>query len=270
MEFLTLMDNIVYGEVLTAEHGLSFIIKAGNKKILFDTGQTGAIVHNAGYLDEDLETIDFVILSHGHYDHCGGLESFLAINHTAKVYLKSQAVMEKYSRDYREIGLKLKKPFADYPNEFIFIDQDYEIAPGIKLVANINEYAESFDSKSSFFIKNDRNYIMDPFQDELFLLLTENAKHYLFTGCSHKGILNIIKTASSLIHGESIEFVAGGMHFSSKIVNILDQYIEQFEALNVKHLYVNHCTGIEGYLKLKTTTQLDTTYAFTGFRYEEI
>ena len=268
MEFLTLMDNIVYGEVLTAEHGLSFLIKTGDQKILFDTGQTGAILHNANYLDEDLETVDMVVLSHGHYDHCGGLESFLKVNHTAKIYLKSKAVEAKFRRDYSDIGFHLQKPLSEYPNEFVFIDDNYEIASGILLVGQINKYTETFDSKDSFFVKEDQNYIMDPFEDELFLLISEQDKHYLFTGCSHKGILNIIKSASEIIENAPIELVAGGMHFNSKIVNILDQYIGQFELLNVRHFYANHCTGIEGYVKLKNSTKVDINYAFTGFRYE--
>ncbi|MBF4691839.1 MBL fold metallo-hydrolase [Fusibacter ferrireducens] len=269
MEFLTLMDNIVYGEVLTAEHGLSFLIKAGGKKILFDTGQTGAILHNASYLNEELETVDLVVLSHGHYDHCGGLESFLKVNHTAKIYLKSKAMEKKYRRDYSSVGFELQKPLSEYPNEFIFIEDNVEIAPGILLVGHINKYVETFDSMDSFFVKEDQNYIMDPFQDELFMIISEKDKHYLFTGCSHKGILNIIKSSLELLEDAPLEFVAGGMHFNGKIVNVLDQYIEQFERLNVKHFYVNHCTGIEGYMKFKNRLNTDVTYAFTGFRYEE-
>ena len=85
MELITLVDNLVYGEGLTGEHGSSFLIKTKGKTILFDTGQTNAFINNAAYLAEDLSEVDFVILSHGHYDHCGGLEAFLALNQTATI-----------------------------------------------------------------------------------------------------------------------------------------------------------------------------------------
>lgn len=269
MEFTTLIDNIVYGEVLTAEHDLSFLVKAHNKTILFDTGQTGAILKNAEYLDEDLETVDYVVLSHGHYDHCGGLESFLSINSKAKVFMKSKAIEDKFRKDYKSIGFKLQKKISDYPNEFIFIDEDTEIAPGVWLMADICQYRDSFSSNESLFIKIDNHYVSDPFQDELFMLIEESGKNHLFTGCSHKGILNIIKTASEALSGAPIETVAGGMHINTGILNEIDGYLNQFDSLNVKNLFVNHCTGIEGYFKLRSNLSLNVHYAFTGFKYSE-
>ena len=128
MEIVTLIENLVYKGSLKAEHGLSVLIKTGGYKILFDVGQTGAFLDNAGSLGEDLRDVDFIILSHGHYDHTGGLENILEINKTAKVIMKKSIVEEKYSNSVgkmREIGFKLRDRYRSYPNEFILLEGDY-------------------------------------------------------------------------------------------------------------------------------------------------
>ena len=91
MKLVTLMENTTGREDLTCEHGLSLYIEACGKKILFDAGQTGAFADNAQKLGVDLKSVDLAILSHGHYDHSGGLMRFLQINDTAKVYVHKDA-----------------------------------------------------------------------------------------------------------------------------------------------------------------------------------
>lgn len=271
MELVTLIDNVVYGEGLTGEHGSSFLIKIKGKKILFDTGQTSAFIKNAGYLAEDLTDVDMVVLSHGHYDHCGGLEAFLSINHTAKIYLKPKAFGIKLSiHDNIEhfIGFKLSKPISAYSNEFILIEEDVEIMDDIHLIANINTYTHDLVDTSKFFVKDTMNLVQDPFNDELFLLAKEGEKTFLFTGCSHKGILNILKTAFEKNGHKDIQYIFGGMHFSGYLLRHLDQYLMQFKHFGIEGLYVNHCTGIDGYFRLKIKFPQKVHYAFTGFHVE--
>lgn len=271
MELVTLIDNLVYGEGLIGEHGSSFLIKTRNKKILFDTGQTSAIITNAMYLAEDLTDVDFVILSHGHYDHCGGLEAFLEINKTATIYLKPKAFNEKISlRDNIEhfIGFKLKKPLSEYSNSFILLEEDTEIAEGIEIIANIHTYTHDLVDTARFFVKDDNNLVQDQFNDELFLFIKEGEQAFLFTGCSHKGILNILKTAYEKNAHKDIQYVFGGMHFNGELLRHLDQYLMQFKHFGIKSFYVNHCTGIDGYFRLKLKFPQKVNYAFTGFHVE--
>lgn len=271
MELVTLIDNLVYGEGLIGEHGSSFLIKTHGKKILFDTGQTKAFVANASYLAEDLSDVDYVILSHGHFDHCGGLEAFLAINQTATIYLKPKAFGEKLTitnEIQHFIGFKLKNPVGDYPNAFVLLDDDTEISEGIKLITNIHVYSNDLVDTSKFFVKDSMNLIQDPFADELFMLITEGKKNFLFTGCSHKGILNILKTAFEKNNHRNIHYVFGGMHFSGELLRHLDQHLMQFSRFGIEGIYVNHCTGIDGYYRLKIKFPQKVNYAFTGFQVE--
>ena len=86
----TLVENAVYGRSLQAEHGLSLLIESEGYKILFDTGQSDLFIRNAALLDIDIAEVDFLILSHGHSDHTGGLRHFLAINKKASVICKQE------------------------------------------------------------------------------------------------------------------------------------------------------------------------------------
>src|SRR5665648_658871 len=104
MKILTLIENLVYKQGLVAEHGLAIYLETENRKILFDTGQTGLFLQNAQKLGVDIEDIDTLILSHGHYDHTGGLYPFLEKNSKAKVYAKSSIFTPKYHGPNRFIG----------------------------------------------------------------------------------------------------------------------------------------------------------------------
>ena len=90
MKLTTLIDNYVEKASLYAEHGLSILIDTGIVKILFDTGQSDNFIHNAEVLGIDLKEIDFVVLSHGHFDHTGGLYPFLQLNKKAKIICKKE------------------------------------------------------------------------------------------------------------------------------------------------------------------------------------
>ena len=105
MKIVTLMENTTCREDLCCEHGLSLYLESGKYKILFDAGQSCAFAENAEKLGISLDQVDFCVLSHGHYDHSGGLGKFLEINQTAKVYVSQWAFEPHYETDGRYIGV---------------------------------------------------------------------------------------------------------------------------------------------------------------------
>ena len=105
MKIWTLLENTRQAEAFTAEHGLSLYIETARRRILLDTGQTGAFAANAAALGVDLAAVDTAVLSHGHYDHGGGLERFLALNRTAPLYLSRHAFEAHYHGPEKYIGL---------------------------------------------------------------------------------------------------------------------------------------------------------------------
>ena len=109
MRIVSLVDNISERSDIGSEHGLSFYIETTNHKILFDLGASALFSKNAEILGIDLELVDTVIISHGHYDHGGGLKHFMTINQKAKIYIKKEAFLDYYSIkedgfEYIEIG----------------------------------------------------------------------------------------------------------------------------------------------------------------------
>jgi 7,8-dihydropterin-6-yl-methyl-4-(beta-D-ribofuranosyl)aminobenzene 5'-phosphate synthase len=91
MKIITLVENTCGAENCIAEHGLSIYIETEKHKLLLDTGQTDAVVKNAEDLGIDLTAVDTVILSHGHYDHSGGILPFSELNHTAQIIMQKKA-----------------------------------------------------------------------------------------------------------------------------------------------------------------------------------
>lgn len=246
MEVLTLVDNVVYGEGLLAEHGLSFLIKHNNKNILFGTGKSGALLHNASTLGVDLTDVHYVVISQI-YDHLEGLVAFLEINQSAIIYLTEDVFSRKH--------------FQGYPNQFVFLKRDSWIRPDVQLIVNINQYGSD---ESNYHIKREPNSRPST---ELFMVISEGKKHVIFTGCSSKGILNVIKTAHGKLK-EKIYAVCGGMHFTGDILHELDYHLDKLHDFGIKKIYTNHCTGIDGYLRIKTKLNASVHYAFTGYHFE--
>lgn len=277
MEIVTLIENLVYRRDLKAEHGLSFLIKTNNYKILFDVGQTGAVLDNAKLMGEDLKDVDFIILSHGHDDHTGGLEKVLEVNKTAKIIMKKKVLQQKYSNtteNMKEIGFKLRVRYKEYPNEFIFLEKDYILNENIKVITEISEYTDFEKIEQKLFVKDNNNYVVDKFQDELFLIIEKDKKLNIITGCSHNGIINILKSAMNKTKVDSINLVLGGMHLSGmkldkealkeKNDGKIEKTIEELKKININKIYTNHCTGIDGFIKLKNAMGDKISYSYTG------
>ena len=130
MKITVLAENTACREDLTCEHGLSLFIETGKHRILFDAGQTDAFAENAEKLGIDLKTADLAILSHGHYDHSGGIARFLEANSVAPVYLHREAFTPHYNADGKYIGVD--PALAESPR-LRFTDREETLAEGITL-----------------------------------------------------------------------------------------------------------------------------------------
>jgi 7,8-dihydropterin-6-yl-methyl-4-(beta-D-ribofuranosyl)aminobenzene 5'-phosphate synthase len=261
IKILTLIENHVYKQGLFSEHGLAFYIETGNKKILFDTGQSALFLQNAKMLGVDIGDIDTVVISHGHYDHTGGLNSFLKVNREAKIYIKNEAFMQKYLGNERFIGMLLDPVLSDgrveYVNNITEIDEGIFIMPDIPVV---NEIDTNF---SRFKIRKPEGFENDVFNDELFLAITGKNVLSIISSCSHRGITNII--AAAIKHfNMPVNLVLGGFHIkdcsTSQYVSITN-YLEQ---ISPKSIGVCHCTGIDKYADLKYCLNGEVFYNYTG------
>jgi 7,8-dihydropterin-6-yl-methyl-4-(beta-D-ribofuranosyl)aminobenzene 5'-phosphate synthase len=247
MKITVLADNLVYGKDLKAEHGYSLWIECGGKKILFDAGQSSVFAENAAVLGIKLEEADAAVLSHGHYDHAGGMELFFKLNRTAPLYLKEEALQAKHGvRGY--IGL----PFdtEPYSKRLKFVKQKFEAAPGLFIMPEISVHDKNGTRFKGFKIISGTEELQDEFRDELFLAAAGTEKLSVISSCSHSGILNIIQSAEQLL-GKKTAFVLGGFHLKDSSSAEIRLFAEKLKERRIEKLVTGHCTGIEAYAELK-------------------
>lgn len=261
---------------LQGEHGLSLFIQTQNKNILFDMGQTNLFAKNASLLGIDLQTVDFAILSHGHYDHGGlssplpatlkneyfGIEAFAHINQKAPIFINSNAFSQNYNATKKYIGLNQELLQSKIAERFIFVQDEKEITQNIKLFS-CNSYKKSV-ATNAFGLMQLKNgtFVPDNFNHEHYLLIQENDKKILISGCSHKGILNIVEWFKP-------DFLIGGFHFKSLDIENpcqkleLESYAKKLASYNTKY-FTCHCTGTEQFEILKSIMKEKVEYISTG------
>ena len=130
MEITALLENTTKRDDMQTEHGLSLYIRTGTHRILFDSGQSDLFLKNAQTLGLDLSDVDIAVLSHGHYDHGGGMTHFLECNRTAKIYVNQNAFGGHYNGAGRYIGLSEELRSS---SRLILTGDEHSIAPGLPL-----------------------------------------------------------------------------------------------------------------------------------------
>ncbi|WP_105615833.1 MBL fold metallo-hydrolase [Vallitalea okinawensis] len=261
MKITTLLENRKSEDVinLKAKHGLSLYIETNGKKILFDTGPDHTFIQNAIKLGIDLSRVDYLIISHGHYDHGGGLKAFLEINQEADIYL-SQYAFEKHSSKllsgvYIDIGLNKK---LSNHRQIHYIVDNTEIIDGIQLLCNVIPHKLKPSGNKKLFKRINGTYVEDDFDHEIYLVIKEKQNNVLFSGCSHKGIINIVNQVESMLNSP-INTVIGGMHLynpiskKSECDNQVAEIAGELIKTKVKTYYSCHCTGEKAYALLQET-----------------
>ena len=261
MKIVTLIENLVYKQGLVAEHGLSIYIETDNLKILFDTGQSGLFLQNAPKLKIAIEDIDILVLSHGHYDHAGGLYAFLEINSKAKVYAKKDVFVPKYHGSNRFIGtLRNERLLKD---RLIYLDASTEIADSVFIMPNIIIHNSLDTHFNGMYKKVGSKFVPDEFDDELFLVVKQDDQINIITACSHRGITNICTTASDYF-GLPVGLILGGFHTKNATPGQYQTIIDYFRELRPKSIGVCHCTGIEKYAEMRNELKSNLFYYYTG------
>ncbi len=233
MKITSLLENTTTCDNMLTEHGLSLYIETKKHNILFDMGQTDLFFKNAKTLGIDLSGVDIAVLSHGHYDHGGGLKKFLEINKKAPVYLSRYAFEPHYNGMKKYIGLDI---FLIDNDRLNYTDNITVIDEGLTLYS-CNEKKRDYDLGSfGLNMLKDEKYAADDFRHEQYLLIEEDGKRVLISGCSHKGIIDITQWFKP-------DFLIGGFHFSKLS---LDKKLENYACLlnefNTMY-YTCHCTG---------------------------
>lgn len=258
MKITVLMENTALSERYLCRHGLSLYIETQRHKILFDMGPDASFLENARILGVDISQADTAFLSHGHYDHGGGLKVFLEENHQAEVHMQEGAFGKYYAHDVcpkriRYIGLDAG---LAQESRLIFHKGSYRLDEELEIFSEVEGAVCASPANDHLFEEKAGKHVRDRFFHEQNLLIHGKEGLILISGCAHNGIVNILEKAER-ISGQSIKYVVGGFHLSGVFEEDEEKRKEFFERL-AGHLksrgcvyYTCHCTGLMSYETLK-------------------
>lgn len=256
MKLQILCENRASNPACMAEHGLSVLIEEGGRRILFDAGASDLFLHNAEKLQASLENVDTVVISHGHYDHTGGVPSFCGKNDQARIYIHENAFSLTFGIEDGEIE---KEPcgirWTDEEKESVkgrliltrgitWLDEDAVISGTIPKPSGYSP-TETFYKKTK-----DGELIPDPMDHEQFLAIRlrderqESRGIFIFSGCSHNGVLPCLTYARTIFPGEKILGILAGMHLYHADQELRATILNQVAAEDIAYLVPVHCTGI--------------------------
>ena len=252
MRIVTLVENSCGHEGCIAEHGLSIYIETEKHKLLLDTGQTDAVIKNAKVLNIDLSAVDTVILSHGHYDHSGGILPFSKLNHSAQIIMQRKAAEPHYKGE-RYIGIDTD--ILKLPNVRL-IDGDMQLDDELFLFSSITGRRCYPQGNRKLFCLKDGIKTEDDFMHEQALVITQNGKRWLLSGCAHNGILNILDRYKELFDSYP-DYVITGFHMMKRESEhteeekaVIIQTAQELSQLDTV-FYSGHCTGIPAFELMK-------------------
>ena len=241
-----LAENTAHARGVRGEHGLAFWIEAAGRNILFDTGQGLVLEDNARALRIDLRSAGTIVLSHGHYDHTGGLAAVLhAARELVTVHAHPDAMLPKFitgGAAPRDIGMADADRAAVLHACFIPSRQPVEVAPGIRTTGEIPRRHPG-EAAAGPFVRDSEGRHPDPLADDQSLLLDTAAGTVVLLGCAHAGPINTLDHVRELTGGAPIHAVIGGMHLLSAPDERIAWTVDSLRRLDAAILAPMHCTG---------------------------
>ena len=272
MKLINLIENTEGREGCAYAHGLSFYAETKKHKLLLDLGPSEETLKNAEALSIDLSAVDTVILSHGHYDHSGGIIPFTKVNDKAYIYMQESATEEYYADDGEDV-----------PDRFRYIGIDKDIA-ALPQVRFLNGYKKIDDELELFVIQNRSHelpftnkrllirtgdeYRRDNFDHEHFLVIHQDGKSILMSGCAHNGILSILDEYTDR-YGMAPDLVVSGFHLMKK-TDYREDETEEIKSIAEElskyptRFVTCHCTGMVAYDVMKSIMGDKLEYVHSG------
>lgn len=277
MKISMLIDDKRSSRFLKKEHGLSLYIETESKKILFDTGATGAFIDNAAKMGINLKDIDLTIISHAHKDHSGGLTKLFEFNNQTRVLIHSKAI-DRYYIKLLCLTKNISAPvevFTVNRNRVCFIDDFTELGDNIFVVTNFTRKYPLLKSSENLLVRNDEELVRDNFDHEVALVINDDGKLVIICGCCHNGIENMIETVREYFPSIPIGAVIGGFHLMDFPKNIIQEGKEDIMAIGkrlsdykIDNIYTCHCTGNRAFGILKEILGNKIDYFYTGMQVE--
>lgn len=247
VDIAILVDNTAQRLDLAVEHGLAFWAQAGGAHILFDSGQGAALEPNAAALDIDLNQVDTVVLSHGHYDHTGGLETLFRRGLQPRIFMHPNAMRMRYgclqTPPHKPIGMPARIAAAiSGAQHIVQTAKPARITPHVWSTGLIPRRT-SFEDTGGRFYTDPECTVKDEIPDDQALWTECAAGLVVLLGCAHSGLVNTLDYISALSGGIPIHAVIGGMHLLNASEERLTATLDALQRYNIQVLAPCHCTG---------------------------
>ena len=268
MQIRNLIEDTSADNSCLHEHGLSFYVETPKHRILVDAGASGKFIENAEKLNIDLTQIDTLILSHGHYDHSGGIMPFTKVNPHAGIYIHEKADGDYYSeKPDRTYYAGIDKAIAKL-SQTIKVSEDIKIDDEISIFTNVTgrHYWPQGNKKLKKLV--DGELVQDEFDHEQYLVIKAEGKEILMSGCAHNGILNILDKFIELYRHEP-DIVISGFHmmksseYTPEEVETIKQTACELKKYKTK-FYTGHCTGEPAFKIMKEILGVQIEYVRSG------
>ncbi len=263
-----LAENYAY-KAPHAEWGFSVLVESNKKKYLFDVGYSGTcVLNNANFINVDLQDIDGIILSHGHFDHTGGLESVLSHVGPMRIYAHPEIFKERYSLKKEKLlysGIKYSEKYLEtsLAASFIYNQKITQISDNIYMSGEV-PFSNSIETIPSHFkVKVNDEVRDDTFPDDNSLIIDTPKGVIIIFGCAHRGIVNIMSYVKNEMN-RNIYAVVGGTHLHEASDEQLRYTIDFLQEENVQIIAPGHCTGIKQVFELMAVFKDKVVPAFCG------
>lgn len=252
MQTITIISNNSANEGFFKEHGFSVLIDYNNKTLLFDTGNGNPFRENLQKLNINLSLIDFLVLSHGHYDHCGNIAFVLTSNPKIKTFIHPDGLKERFSihsdRDpmVSRISMSNENRESIINNNTTYTTEPTNIYKSIFVTGSIPRLTDE-DTGGPFF-DDSNGLVVDTIPDDQSLFIKTDEGLIIITGCCHSGLINTVEYIKKISGISKVKTIIGGLHLSKASKLRVDKTILYLNSLNLKNIFPGHCTG-EGVIK---------------------
>lgn len=241
-------NNVPMSMFQLGEHGLGMLIETGDDKILFDTGQSNVFINNARFLGVDLTKINKVVLSHGHFDHTGGLLELLKISKSFElfahpdIFYPPKYVRRKGNEIY--IGPPFKKEQLEKEGIKVNLSKEpMRINDCIITTGEVPRKTDFEEIEKELLIKENNEFKQDKILDDISLILKTSQDIVVLLGCAHSGVINILNYVRDITREEEIFAIIGGMHLEHKNKEQMQKIVNELKKFNLQKIGASHCTG---------------------------